>query len=126
MFAHGDFTQSYLVGIIGVDPENIVSYLTGKCNVPASELDTEEKILKVCNTRQIRTQLLLQLNTNIGSVLNGFEKLSNIYIEFEPLRLERDVVTPTSKLRRPIASKFFKPQIDAMYKEGPILKDLKL
>lgn len=126
VFAHGDFTQSYLVGIIGVDPVNIVNFLMEKCNIPASELDTEGKILKVCNTRKIRTQILLQLNTNIGSILNGFEKLANIYIEFEPLRLEREVVTPTSKLRRPIASKFFKPQIDAMYNEGSILKDLKL
>ncbi|KAI5959126.1 hypothetical protein CANMA_004144 [Candida margitis] len=126
VFAHGDFTQSFLVGIVGVDPVNIVSFLTEKCNIPSSGVDTEDKILEVCNRREIRTRILLQLNTNIGSILNGFEKLANIYIEFEPLRLEREVVTPTSKLRRPIASKFFKPQIDAMYKEGSILKDLKL
>ena len=126
VYAHGDFTQSYLVGIIGVDPVNIVNFLSEKCNIPANELDTEEKILQVCNQRLIRTRILLLLNSSIGSVLSGFEKLANIYIEFEPLRLERDVITPTSKLRRPIASKFFRPQIDAMYREGSILKDLKL
>ncbi|KAI5959127.1 hypothetical protein CANMA_004145 [Candida margitis] len=126
MYAHGNSTQSFLVGIVGVDPTNIVKFLVEKCNITKHELDTQDKILEVCNRREIRTRILLQLNTNVGSGLNGFEKLANIYIEFEPLRLEREVVTPTSKLRRPIASKFFKPQIDAMYKEGSILKDLKL
>ncbi|KAG5418038.1 hypothetical protein I9W82_004367 [Candida metapsilosis] len=126
MYAHGDSTQSYLVGIIGVDPVNIMKYLTEKCNIPQQDLNSEDKILEICNRRDIRTRILLHLNTNIGSALNGFEKLANIYVEFEPLRLEREVVTPTSKLRRPIAAKFFKKQIDGMYKEGSILKDLKL
>ncbi|CCG25291.1 hypothetical protein CORT_0H01790 [Candida orthopsilosis Co 90-125] len=126
MYAHGDFTQAFLVGIIGVDPVNIVKFLTEKCNISKSELDTEEKILEICNGREVRTRILLQLNTNIGAVLNGFEKLANIYIEFEPLKLEREVVTPTSKIRRPIAARYFKKQIDAMYKEGSILKNLKL
>lgn len=80
----------------------------------------------MCNRREIRTQLLLQLNTTVGPVLNGFEKLANIFIDFEPLKLEREVVTPTSKIRRPIAARYFKKQIDAMYKEGSILKNLKL
>ena len=126
MFAHGDSTQSFLVGIIGVDPVGIGKFLVEKCNIPQGDLDTEKKILEACNRREIRTRILLQLNTNIGSVLNGYEKLANIYVEFEPLRLEREVITPTTKLRRPIAAKFFKSQIEAMYKEGSILKDLKL
>ncbi|KAG5418037.1 hypothetical protein I9W82_004366 [Candida metapsilosis] len=126
MYAHGDLSQSFLVGIIGVDPVNIVKFLTEKCNIPQQDLNSESKILEICNRRDIRTRILLHLNTNIGSALNGFEKLGNIHIEFEPLKLEREVVTPTSKLRRPIAARFFKPQTDAMYKEGSILKDLKL
>ncbi|KAI5959103.1 hypothetical protein KGF57_002199 [Candida theae] len=125
-FVHGNSTESYLVGIIGVDPAGIIGFLTDRCNISNSQLDTNEKILAVCNRREIRTQLLLHLNSTVGSQLNGFEKLANIFIDFEPLKLEREVVTPTSKIRRPIAAKYFKPQIDAMYKEGSILKDLKL
>ncbi|CAL1217685.1 unnamed protein product [Candida parapsilosis] len=125
-FVHGNSTESFLVGIIGVDPVGIVNFLTENCNIPKSQLDTNEKILQVCNRREIRTQLLLQLNTTVGSVLNGFEKLANVFIDFEPLKLEREVVTPTSKIRRPIASRYFKSQIDAMYKEGSLLRNLKL
>ena len=126
MFAHGDSTQSFLVGIIGVDPIGIGKFLVEKCNIPQGDLDTEKKILEACNRREIRTRILLQLNTNVKTGLNGFEKLANVYIEFEPLKLEREVITPTTKIRRPIAAKFFKSQIEAMYKEGSILKDLKL
>ena len=126
MFAHGDSTQSFLVGIIGVDPVGIGKFLVEKCNIPQGDLDTEKKILEACNRREIRTRILLQLNTNVKTGLNGFEKLANVYIEFEPLKLEREVITPTTKIRRPIAAKFFKSQIEAMYKEGSILKDLKL
>ncbi|KAG5418039.1 hypothetical protein I9W82_004368 [Candida metapsilosis] len=124
-FAHGNSAESYLVAILGVDPSAIVSFLTERCNIAKRDLDTEEKILEVCNRREIRTQILLQLNSTVGS-LNGFEKFGNIFIDFEPLKLEREVVTPTSKIRRPIAAKYFKPQIDAMYKEGSILRNLKL
>lgn len=126
-FTHGDPLQSFLVGIVGVDPVNIVNYLHTQCHVSESEdLSTNEKILEVCNRRDVKTRILLNLNSNLNVNLNGYEKLNNIYIEFEPLRLEREVVTPTQKLRRPIAAKFFKTQIDEMYDEGSITRQPKL
>ncbi|KAG7666335.1 uncharacterized protein J8A68_000125 [[Candida] subhashii] len=126
-FTHGDPLQSFLVGIVGVDPANIVNYLKTQCHVSEDEdLSTPEKILEVCNRKQVKTRLLLNLNSNLNVDLNGYEKLNNIYIEFEPLRLDRQVVTPTQKLRRPIAAKFFKKQIDEMYEEGSITRQPKL
>ncbi|CAK9442200.1 uncharacterized protein LODBEIA_P59430 [Lodderomyces beijingensis] len=125
-YAHGDFTNSYLVGVVGVDPNAIKSFLKQRMNFTDGDLADEEKILEICNRRETRVQILLHMNSNVGSKLNGFEKLHNIYVEFEPLRLDREVITPTSKLRRPIAYKYFKKQLDAMYKEGSIVKDIKL
>ncbi|KAI3406483.2 hypothetical protein KGF56_000615 [Candida oxycetoniae] len=125
VYAHGNSMQSYLVGIVGIDPVTIVPFLRKQCNVTA-DLSNRETLLEICNKRDIRTHILLYINTNVGSKLNGFEKLHNVFFDIEPLRLERDVITPTSKLKRPVASKFFKPQINAMYEEGSILKNLKL
>ncbi|EGW29931.1 uncharacterized protein SPAPADRAFT_144520 [Spathaspora passalidarum NRRL Y-27907] len=125
-YAHGDPLQSFLVGIVGVDPTNIVDYLRNQCNVQLDDLSTESKILAVCNKPEIKTRILLNLNQNLNGKLNGYERLHNIYIEFEPLRLDRQVVTPTQKLRRPIAAKFFKKQIDDMYDEGSIVKKPRL
>ncbi|KAI5949306.1 hypothetical protein KGF54_005541 [Candida jiufengensis] len=126
VFAHGDFTQSYLVGIVGIDPISIKQFLTSQCNISLDQITTIPELLEVVNKREVKTKILLYLNTNVGSKLNGFEKLNNIYLEVEPLRLDRDVVTPTAKLKRPVASKFFKSQIEQMYSEGSIIKDLKL
>lgn len=124
VFAHGNSLNSYLVGIVGIDPVNIVP-LVKKMGY-TGDLSSPAKVVEACNKREIKTQILLTMNTNVNGKLNGFEKLHNIFIDIEPLRLEREVITPTSKLRRPIAAKFFKEQIDAMYSEGSILKDLKL
>ncbi|RLV91175.1 Long-chain-fatty-acid--CoA ligase 2 [Spathaspora sp. JA1] len=125
-YAHGDPIQSFLVGIVGVDPVNIVEYLKKQCSVQLEDLSTPEKILATCNKSEIKTRILLNLNSNLNGRLNGYERLHNIYIEFEPLRLDRQVVTPTQKLRRPIAAKFFRKQIDDMYEEGSIVKQPRL
>ena len=124
VFAHGELTSSFMVGVIGIDPQTIVPHLR-RFGVKG-DLSSNDKIIEVCNQREIRTQILLTINTAINSKLNGFEKLHNIHVEIEPLRLERDVITPTSKIKRPIAAKFFKKQIDEMYAEGSILRNLKL
>lgn len=118
-FAHGESVQSYLVGIIGVEEPKAKDFLIRKCNVPASALMTPEAILEQINQRENRTILLEDLNRNVQGLFD-FEKLHNIYIEYEPLRLERDVVTPTVKIKRPVAAKFFKDQIAAMYSEGKL------
>ena len=63
------------------------------------------------------------MNKLIADQLQGFEKLHNIYVDFEPLTVDRGVITPTMKIRRPIAVKFFQDQIDGMYNEGSLVKN---
>lgn len=62
------------------------------------------------------------MNEAIEGQLQGFEKLHNVFVDFEPLTLEREVITPTIKIRRPVAVKFFKEQIKNMYREGSLIK----
>lgn len=118
-FAHGESVKSFLVGILGADEAKTRDFLIKKCKVPASALLTSEAILKHINERGNRAILLEELNRNADGLF-GFEKLHNIYIEYEPLRVERDVVTPTVKIKRPIAAKFFELQIAEMYGEGKL------
>lgn len=124
-FAHGDSLRHFLVGIIGVEEEPIKDFLVKKCDTARAGLGTQEAILDEINKRENRVKLLEQLNKNTKGLF-GFEQLQNIYIEFEPLRLERDVVTATMKIRRPIAAKFFKDKIEQMYEEGPLLSKVKI
>lgn len=124
-FVHGESIHDHLVAVIGVDPEKIVSFLAQECNVPRSELKLESDILKAVNEKKCRAILLRALNKNVKG-LTGFETIRNLYIEFEPLRLEREVITPTVKIRRPIAAKYFASQIKDMYNESRLLSSVKL
>lgn len=115
-FVHGNSLNHFLVAIVGVDPEKVVQFLSRQCGVSQSQLLSEEDILREVNKVENKTKLLGELNKHVKG-LQGFEIVRNLYIEFEPLRLDRDVITPTMKIRRPIAAKFFGAQIDNMYKE---------
>ncbi|PNX72751.1 long chain acyl-CoA synthetase 2-like protein, partial [Trifolium pratense] len=50
--------------------------------------------------------------------LRGFELLKAIYLDPTPFDIERDLVTPTFKLKRPQLLKYYKDQIDELYKEA--------
>lgn len=122
-FVHGDSVRSHLVAVIGVDPQRIVNFLA-ECGVGQAELALEADILRAVNKLEHRSALLRHLNGNVTG-LNGYERIQNIYVEFEPLRVERDVITPTVKIRRPIAARFFREQIDEMYGEPALLAKAK-
>lgn len=59
---------------------------------------------------------------NIGKEagLQSFEQAKNIYLELEPF-LSRGILTNTMKIQRHEAKKYYRAQIDQLYKEG-ILK----
>lgn len=124
-FVHGDSLKPHLVAVIGVDPERIVSFLKHLLKVPLSQLQSEEAILARANELENRSKLLHHLTKNVKGLL-GFEMIRNVYIEFEPLRIDRDVITPTVKIKRPIAAKYFSSQIAAMYEEPSLLERVKL
>lgn len=123
-YCHGDSLKSFLVGIIGIEKPKVIAYLTER-GIPASKLSNDEDILSEINKPAIRQEILNSMNKNMVN-LQGFERLHNIFIEFEPLTLQRNVVTPTMKLKRPIAAKFFAKQINDMYEEGSLIKKGKL
>lgn len=47
--------------------------------------------------------------------LKGFEIPKALYVHNELFSVENDLLTPTFKLKRPIASKYFAEQIKQMY-----------
>jgi long-chain acyl-CoA synthetase len=56
------------------------------------------------------------------SLLNGFETVRAIHLHPEPFTVENDLLTPTFKLKRNDAKKFFIKQIDALYdKSGDLV-----
>jgi long-chain acyl-CoA synthetase len=49
--------------------------------------------------------------------LQSFEQAKNIYLELEPF-LSRGILTNTMKIQRHEAKKYYRAQIDQLYKEG--------
>jgi len=56
----------------------------------------------------------MQLKAKEGA-LKGFENVKDIYVCSEPFSELNDLLTPTSKLKRNIASERFRKQIVEMY-----------
>ncbi|EMG50698.1 hypothetical protein G210_1539 [Candida maltosa Xu316] len=122
-YVHGDSTESFLVGIIGLDPVIATQYIKQRFN---DTIENKDDIIQFFKSTRNRKILLEDMNQSIVNRLHGFEKLHNIFVDFEPLTVAREVVTPTMKIRRAVARKFFKNEIEKMYAEGSLIKDTKL
>lgn len=112
MFVYGNSRQHFVVAIVGISRETGASFL-GKDG-------SEDEIIRAMNSLPNRVKFLAHMNANMKGQLNGIQKVRNLRIYVNPLTVERRVITPTMKIMRPLAAKFFKLSLDAMYEEGPL------
>lgn len=114
LYVHGNSVKLYLVGVCGVDFERGLKFLNQICG--ANKLDmTEHELVDELNKVDNKKLFLQQLNSNVEGLLNGYERLHNVYIELNPLTVERNVVTPTMKIKRAVASKYFGQVFNNLY-----------
>lgn len=109
VFLYGDSLKSCTVAVIV--PE------MGKVKHWARENGADENDLKkVIKDAAFKKYLLDELGTLAKkNKLTGLEKPRDVFITDEPFSEDNKLLTPTFKLKRNIAAKYFKPQIDAMY-----------
>lgn len=122
VFITGDSVQTFLVGILGVNPETFSVFASKILNRPVDPTDSHQ-IAAACDDRAIRTAVLRQLDQIAAKAkLQGFEKVKNITLRLDPFTLENELLTPTMKVKRPQGLQYFRPEIDRMYAEGELLK----
>jgi len=70
----------------------------------------------ICSLSEFKAAIMLDMQTfaKEGS-LKGFENVKDIYVCSDPFTEMNDLLTPTSKLKRNIASERFKKQVEEMY-----------
>lgn len=114
LYVHGDAIRSWLVGVVGVSYDSGLKFLNEECGYNKLEL-SENELLRELNSVTNKQVFLKKINDNVRKHISGIEKLHNIHIEINPLRLDRDVVTPTFKIKRKVAAKFFSSIFDKLY-----------
>ena len=114
IFIHGNSLKSYLVCIVYPKFDDIIIYLRRKgirdinkenCGKYFDDNDLKEEIIKVMD------EFGREKN------LNGFELPKKIYLVKEPFTIDNQIMTPTMKLRRHFAKKYFEEQINKLYED---------
>lgn len=107
IFVHGDSLQTTLVTVVVPEAAELKAFLE-KQGLAGKDL----------NDPTVRKAVVKELESfGKANGLKGFETPKNIYIESELFSVENNLLTPTFKLKRQIAAKHYRPQIDAMYAE---------
>ncbi|WPK24703.1 hypothetical protein PUMCH_001986 [Australozyma saopauloensis] len=120
-FVHGDSYHSHLVGVVGIEYERVLPWLQSRFR---KSPPNTRKFIEIMNQREVKKLFLEEMNIATKSVLQGFERLHNIKIAIEPLKADNGVLTPTMKLKREIATRVFAKDMQVLYQEGSLIRNV--
>ena len=109
-FVYGDSFQTYLVAIIVPDEEPVRAWAESNsdaANTPFSEL---------CKREELRNEILSEIQRlSKLNGLHGFETIKAVHLEPNIFSVDKDLVTPTFKLKRQQLKNYYLKQIEEMY-----------
>ncbi|KAJ0076772.1 hypothetical protein Patl1_36299 [Pistacia atlantica] len=112
IWVYGNSFESFLVAVVVPDKKALEDWA-------ANHLPEAVDYKSLCKNLKARKYILDELNsTGQKHKLRGFEMLKVVYLEPTPFDIERDLVTPTFKLKRPQLLKYYQNQIDELYSEA--------
>lgn len=94
-YVHGDPSQSTLVAVFGVDPENFSAFASKVLEKKIEQTDIAG-IKAACSHPKIKTEVLKTLD-KIGrkQKFNSYERVRNILLDVEPFTMDNGLLTPT-------------------------------
>ncbi|OMJ30242.1 Long-chain-fatty-acid-CoA ligase 5 [Smittium culicis] len=112
-FVHGDSFRHFLVGVIVPDKEQFIPWAKKILGSNANNMEYSELL----SDPTINKSVLKELdNISTKSKLQGFEKVKAIYLEENEFDIEKNsLLTPTMKLKRSDAAKYYSDQIVKLY-----------
>lgn len=115
IWVYGNSFESFLVAVVVPERKPLEEWAV--TNNVSGDFES------LCKNGKARKYILEEVNnTGRKNQLRGFEMLRAVYLEPIPFDIERDLVTPTFKLKRPQMLKHYKECIDQLYKEGKVSK----
>ncbi|KAK3120300.1 hypothetical protein QOZ80_9AG0685360 [Eleusine coracana subsp. coracana] len=111
VWVYGNSFEAFLVAVVVPERQTLEEWAAAN-NKPGD-------FAELCNDVKARGYVLDELNKagkKLG--LRGFEMLKAVHLEPVPFSIEKDLITPTFKLKRPQLLKYYKDHIDRMYKEA--------
>lgn len=121
---HGDSLQTFLVAVIGLELD-ITAPIIHKKIPELRGFSGKDLVDEINKSRAHRKALIVLINSFIEG-LQGFEKIHNLYVGIEPLKVTDDTITPTLKVKRANAAKHFRKILENLYEEGSLIKVEKL
>lgn len=117
-FVHGDSIQTFLVGIFGVQPDTFAAFASKIIGKDISATDFAA-IKAACDDAKVKAAVLKDLDrAGRKKKFAGYERVRNIKLALEPFTIGNELLTPTLKLKRPVAAKRFRAELDALYAEA--------
>lgn len=110
IWVYGNSFESFLVAVVVPERKALEDW--------ASNHNQTGDFSSLCRNAEARRYMLDELNaTGQKLKLRGFEMLRSVYLEPIPFDFERDLITPTFKLKRPQLLRYYKEAVDKMYRE---------
>ncbi|XP_020099651.1 long chain acyl-CoA synthetase 2 [Ananas comosus] len=111
VWVYGNSFESFLVGVAVPERKPLEDWAASNNVIGNFE--------EICKHPKAKKHILDELNTTGRKhELKGFEMLKAVYLETAPFDIERGLITPTFKLKRPQLLKYYKECIDGLYQEA--------
>ncbi|XP_055819588.1 long chain acyl-CoA synthetase 4-like [Solanum dulcamara] len=110
VWVYGSSFESFLVAVVNPSKQEVEKW--AKQNGLSGDFNS------LCENSKVKEHILGEL-TKAGKEkkLKGFEFIKALHLDPVPFDMERDLLTPTFKKKRPQLLKYYKDVIDAMYKD---------
>ncbi|KAI5655337.1 hypothetical protein M9H77_32524 [Catharanthus roseus] len=109
IWVYGNSFESYLVAVVNPNKQAIEKW--------AEENGVSGDFNSLCENPKVKEYMLGELaKISKEKKLKGFEYIKAVHLDPVPFDMERDLLTPTFKKKRPQLQKYYQSVIDNMYK----------
>ncbi|MCE3050528.1 Long chain acyl-CoA synthetase 4 [Datura stramonium] len=111
IWLYGSSFESFLVAVVNPKKQEVEKW--AKQNGLSGDFNS------LCENSKVREHILGELTKAAKEKkLKGFEFIKALHLDPVPFDMERDLLTPTFKKKRPQLLKYYKDVIDTMYKDA--------